>query len=1009
LGAGRRHPLFTLRKPWLQNGMRHRKGQAGTSLDPKSTKIPKRVLDFPLRSPSQRGSSKEDYSLAQILHFPPMVMKTLQTLVMVLLLGSALQSQTAWASWNIYRDSTGSGADPVDGSLVCPNDTVWLIVDTTGMGAAGITGWRWRYDASGMPLTLVHCEGPGCPDDLPFPFPYPGLLNKLKVGVRVGPFTATYNFLLVTYYANGDSLITAKAIQVKGGNASLSLPFWACAGSSVPVHVDVRGILDSFVVSYTIGSTTYEIRNQTDFTITLPSGDGTLTLTLTQYVCGNSFTGNYGISHYSSAPSPGPVPFVWTSIVSSCPSIPRDFRVFSLPPGYTSFVWKVNGDTVDRSSTNHPLAYTWLPPGPGTYNISYEATYPCGTVSGSTVVTINPAPTPTLSVSVDPLPGWNGYCPGYSGLQITASASVPGGLYSIDVGNDGIIESYYPSYSLPSPGVIPAGGLPIKVSFDDGCGNVVDTTFNYVPSSMADPESYTASASISPLSYPRCSGDSIDVSLSVAYFPEDSIRNIQWSWDGSTWTPPSNSFTARLATPLTSGPWTLYCRFDAFSPDPCVVAPTSPISTSISADLGYPPLLRQIGSVCLSGGTVGLVPDITTYPPGIDSIRYVLPDGTVIKRHIRDTLLLNIPSGVFSYPVVYQGQGSCGYTVEHVYTITPEQTPPPLEAGVSASSVCSGGNVLISSYHPPHFSVDSIVAILWNGDRVRMPMTGWSSATISVAAPNAPGTYSVQVIAYNCAGSDTASIAFQVISGTAAVADFTGPSTACVGDTVIFQRSGTNRGVTQVYWSFGDGSSLRDTAMQVAHIYTRAGTYRVRLDLTSVECGSSVDEYLIRVYDAPPTLSGLSVEPSGLSISYSVSASDYDQIVWDFGDGNTATGVLSGTHTYATSGTYTVTVTAINACDTSESSVTIVVTGLALGRSGGWLVYPNPTRQEVFIAHPSYQGEVRVEVYDLMGRLVQAEEISAYPGRMRLNLPNGLYTLRLISREGVATTKLLVE
>jgi hypothetical protein len=104
-----------------------------------------------------------------------------------------------------------------------------------------------------------------------------------------------------------------------------------------------------------------------------------------------------------------------------------------------------------------------------------------------------------------------------------------------------------------------------------------------------------------------------------------------------------------------------------------------------------------------------------------------------------------------------------------------------------------------------------------------------------------------------------------------------------------------------------------------------------------------------------------------------------------------------------------VTVTAINACGTNESSVTIVITGLALGSGGGWLVYPNPTRQEVFIAHPSYQGEVRVEVYDLMGRLVQAEGISAYPGRIRLNLPNGLYTLRLISREGVATTKLLVE
>ena len=178
-------------------------------------------------------------------------------------------------------------------------------------------------------LTVVHCEGPECPDNLPAPFPYPGLPNKLKVGVKVGLFTATYNFLLVTYYANGDSLITAKATQVKGGSASLSLPLWACAGSSVPVHVNVSGILDSFVVSYTIGSTTYEIRNQTDFTITLPSGDGTLPLTVTRYVCGNSFASSYDIYYYSSAPSSGPPPSVSASSPSSCPSVPRQFQVYS--------------------------------------------------------------------------------------------------------------------------------------------------------------------------------------------------------------------------------------------------------------------------------------------------------------------------------------------------------------------------------------------------------------------------------------------------------------------------------------------------------------------------------------------------------------------------------------------------------------------------------------------------------------------------------------------------------
>jgi hypothetical protein len=112
-------------------------------------------------------------------------------------------------------------------------------------------------------------------------------------------------------------------------------------------------------------------------------------------------------------------------------------------------------------------------------------------------------------VNVYPFPGWNGYCPGVSDLQIVATASVEGGLYSIDVGNDGTIEAYSSLYSLPSPGAIPPGGLPIKVDFDDGCGNVVSTIYNYVPSSMAGPGAYTASASISLLSSPRCPGDSI--------------------------------------------------------------------------------------------------------------------------------------------------------------------------------------------------------------------------------------------------------------------------------------------------------------------------------------------------------------------------------------------------------------------------------------------------------------------------------------------------------------------
>jgi PKD repeat protein len=272
------------------------------------------------------------------------------------------------------------------------------------------------------------------------------------------------------------------------------------------------------------------------------------------------------------------------------------------------------------------------------------------------------------------------------------------------------------------------------------------------------------------------------------------------------------------------------------------------------------------------------------------------------------------------------------------------------------------------------------------------------------------GIYPIQVIAYNCAGSDTTLLTLQVFSGNTAVANFTAPVSACVGVPVTFQRTGTNNGISTTSWSFGDGGFLQDTAMSITHTYTQPGLYTVSLSLSSLQCGNTTYQRTIRVYGAPPTLSGLNVTPSGATISYSVSASDYDVIVWNFGDGNTATGVLSGTHTYASSGNYTVKVEAINACDTTWLSQTVSVTnGLVAKGNDGWLIYPNPASQEVFVAHPTYQGEVRVELYDVTGRLVQAEVLSTRAGRMQLRVPAGLYTLRLINREGVATTKLLVE
>ncbi len=919
-------------------------------------------------------------------------MKPFHNLLAALLVLSALQAQTPWTNWGIYRDSTGNGVNSVSGGLVCSDDTLWLVVDTTGMGAAGITSWRWRFN--GPTPNLVYCPGGGdCPTTLPGFFPFSGVSNEKKLGIKPLSSAAVQSFTLTTYYSNGDSLISVKSYTIKGGSATLSLPSEACPSTNVPGSVSISGVLDSFIVTY--GTTT--IRNQANFNVAIPSGSGTLTVTLTYYVCGNPTAVTFNINYPITLTPPSPITI--TPSGNSCPTSPIDLST-SVPNGYTSFVWTVNGTPV-TTGTNHPVPYTWLPSGPGTYTIAYTATYPCGTMTDNTTYTISAPPAPSLSINVSP----SVYCPGQN-FFVSANAG-SAGLYTIDIGNDGTIEAYSNFYT-GSVSSIPTGGLPIRVKFDNGCGGTADNTILYNPSQPSQPVASTTNLTF-PSGIPRCPNSPITVQLNAMNFPIDSIKNIQWSWDGTNWTSPSNNSTVTLTTPNTPGPWTLYYQFTANSPALCLTTPPSPSNFTITP-FNIGPQVIVLGSLCASGGTVRFVPQSFS-TNGMDSIRYTLPNGTIINKGVTDTLVVSIPAGTSTYTILAQGYTPCGLSMPSYENITLSQQAPSIQTlSVSPNAGCPGMiyNVFVS--FPFGTTVDSVVVVLWNSQRIPLAVL-FSSANGTFTGPNTAGSYTVTAIAYSCAGNDTATTTIQVSSSTQAVANFTAPSSACVGQPVTFQRTGSNAGISSVSWSFGGGGFSTDTSLTVTHTYTAPGLYTVYLSLNSAQCGFTTFQRTIRVYDAPPTLSGLNVTSSGLTINYGVAtASDYDQIVWNFGDGNTTTGVLSGTHTYASAGSYTVKVQAINACDTTELTTTVsVTTGLLSGEAGAWVVYPNPARQEVFFSHPTYRGDVRVEIYDLTGRLVQAEAFSSYPVRLRLSVPNGLYTLRLISLEGVTTTKLLVE
>lgn len=128
-------------------------------------------------------------------------------------------------------------------------------------------------------------------------------------------------------------------------------------------------------------------------------------------------------------------------------------------------------------------------------------------------------------------------------------------------------------------------------------------------------------------------------------------------------------------------------------------------------------------------------------------------------------------------------------------------------------------------------------------------------------------------------------------------------------------------------WDFGDGGT--STVANPTHVYAASGSYTVRLTVTDNVGDSTYAEHTVIVSVEPP-VADFSASGSGLAFTFTDASSDPDGTIasraWDFGDGGTST-ATNPTHTYASAGTYSVTLTVTdNSGLTNSKTISVTAT-----------------------------------------------------------------------------------
>jgi gliding motility-associated-like protein len=450
-------------------------------------------------------------------------------------------------------------------------------------------------------------------------------------------------------------------------------------------------------------------------------------------------------------------------------------------------------------------------------------------------------------------------------------------------------------YKIPAPyKVLAIGTYPIRVLAQnptpDGCNGEQEINYDL---QVFDPPvaDFTISAS-------GCVSDSVRFTDNSNLGGRPAIR---WSWDFGDGSTSALKNTAHL-----------YGAANTYTVKHSLITDIGCLSDTASHNviLNLPPVARfGISALNCLGRDIIFTDSSTTSSGALTKWYWNFGDGSapvVVTTNAAQTHVYN-STGNFTVTLKVETAAGCQSTVFSRTIIVHPNPVSSFDFGVAclpAGSMTFINNTSIN---------DGSVATLtyqWNfGDG------NLSSQKAPVHNYSSTGPFAVKLTVVSAAGCTDDSVRTVNTIYAQPQAVFTAPAAICFGDPVSPADTSTAPAstVNQWLWNFGDGST--SSLKNPRHTYGAPGTYSITLTVISaVGCTSAVSSRTVLVNALPKsdfTVSLPRCETRAVTFS-DASAANSGTIIkwsWDLGDGNTSVKTTNApfNHTYATAGTYTVT------------------------------------------------------------------------------------------------------